>query len=144
MPVTLQRARPAVVDHELAVDERSEADVAEVAVVGDGDLERRDAAMPVAARSTTGAPGSLLTMRIVAVSGVPGRRRRELDREVDLLARREDERRAGRRQHLKPVDPISRCTLVITRSAVPTLKICSVEVLRPAADRAEVRDRPRG
>ena len=67
----LKVAGARVVEDDVAVGEAAEADLAEVPVVGDRDASSPVPATAVACRSTTGAVGSLLTIRIVVVSVAP-------------------------------------------------------------------------
>ncbi len=76
---------------------------------------------PVANRSTTGAFGSLLMIRIVAASGTVA----AVGEYATVNSMSSPGGRisgvAGLESTLKPEDPMSRCTLVTTRSLLPTL-----------------------
>src|ERR1035438_8899809 len=76
---------------------------------------------PVAARSTTGAAGSLLVIRMVATSKTPATV--GLYTTVNSISSPAASTSgvAGVGSTVKSVDPIRRCTLSINRSAEPTL-----------------------
>src|SRR5262249_49993077 len=86
---------------------------------------------PVADKSTTGASGSLLTIRIVAVSSVPAIVGLYLTVKSRCSPAAITTGVPGVARTEKPVDPIRRCTLVVTRSLLPTLKISSARNCGP-------------
>ena len=86
---------------------------------------------PVAERSTTGASGSLLTMRIVAVSGPAAAAGSYLTVKSRCSPAAITTGVPGVASTEKLIEPIRRCTLSMRRSLWPTLKICSVSNCGP-------------
>ena len=91
-------------------------------------MTSRDAVppVPVASRLTTGAPGSLLTILMVAASGMPGVVGTNWMVKLMSSPPATTSGVPGLASTWKPVEPISRWTLLMTRSPEPTLKICTV------------------
>ena len=108
MPVIVSAQRPLFAHDDVAVDERPEADLAEVAIVRDDHIQCRPAA------GSRGLEIDDRRTRVVADDADrglfrrPGRGRDEPHGEVDVLARRDDAPACpGIGRTVKPVDPIT-------------------------------------